>query len=117
MKTSAKDLAKIRRLMQAYAFARQAVRFRLQVLKAKNEKGDFNYAPKANSYLGDAVFKVVGKDCATQCEWTALESDGFDIQAFLPKHTANGPNIANLSAFVSVDSRPVSNSHGTIKRW
>jgi DNA mismatch repair ATPase MutL len=114
-KDSAKCLAKIRRLMQAYALARPAVRFRLHVLKAKN-KGDFMYAPKASSNIEDAVFKVISKDCALQCDWTALESDGFEIQAFLPKSTANGPKIANQGAFISVDSRPVSNSRGTMKQ-
>jgi DNA mismatch repair ATPase MutL len=115
-KDSAKCLAKIRRLMQAYALARPAVRYRLHVLKAKNIKGDFIYAPKASSNIEDAVFKVISKDCALQCDWTTLESDGFEIQAFLPKSTANGPKIANQGAFISVDSRPVSNSRGTMKQ-
>jgi DNA mismatch repair ATPase MutL len=115
-KDSAKCLAKIRRLMQAYALARPAVRFRLHVLKAKNIKGDFMYAPKASSNIEDAAFKVTSKDCALQCDWTALESDGFEIQAFLPKPTANGPKIANQGGFISVDSRPVSNSRGTMKQ-
>jgi hypothetical protein len=102
--------------MQAYALARPAVRFRLHVLKAKNNKGDFMYAPKATSNVEDAVFKVIGKDCALQCDWTALESDGFEIQAFLPKPTANASKIAKQGAFISIDSRPVSNNRGTMKR-
>jgi hypothetical protein len=115
-KNSAKCLAKIRRLMQAYALARPAVRFRLHVLKAKNNNGDFMYAPKASSNVEDAVFKAIGKDCALQCGWTALESDGFEIQAFLPKPMANGSKIANQGAFISIDSRPVSNSRGTMRK-
>jgi DNA mismatch repair ATPase MutL len=115
-KESAKCLTKIRRLMQVYALARPAIRFRLHVLKAKNSKGDIIYAPKASSSIEDAVFKVIGKDCALQCDWTALESDGFEIQAFLPKSTANGPNIANHGPFISVDSRPLLNSRGTMKQ-
>jgi hypothetical protein len=102
--------------MQAYALARPAVRFRLHVLKAKNNKGDFMYAPTATSNVEDAVFKVIGKDCALQCDWTALESDGFEIQAFLPKPTANASKIAKQGAFISIDSRPVSNNRGTMKR-
>jgi DNA mismatch repair ATPase MutL len=116
MKNSSKCLVKIRRLIQAYALARPAVRFRLHVLKAKNNKGDFIYAPNATSHVEDAVIKVIGKDCALQCDWIALESDGFDIHAFLPKPTANGAKIANRGAFISIDSRPVSNSRGTIKQ-
>jgi len=115
VKNAAKTLAKIRRLMQAYALARPAVRFRLHVLKAKNNKGDFMYAPKASSNVEDAVLKVISKDCALQCDWTALESDGFEIHTFVPKPTANGLKIANQGAFISIDSRPVSNTHGTIK--
>lgn len=115
-KNAAKCLAKLRRLMQAYALARPFVRFRLHILKAKNNKGDFIYAPKSRSNVEDAVLKVISKDCALQCDWTALESDGFEIHAFLPKSTANGPKIANHGAFISIDSRPVSNSRGTIKQ-
>lgn len=102
--------------MQAYALARPAIRFRLHVLKAKNKKGDFVYAPKANSNVEDAVLKVFGKDCALQCDWTAIESDDFEIHAVLPKPTAIGAKIANQGDFISVDSRPVSSSCGTMKK-
>ena len=109
-------LAKIRRLMQAYALARPTIRFRLRVLKAKNSNGDFVYAPKADANIEDAVLKVIGKDCALQCDWTAFEANGFEVHAFLPKPGASGPKIAHQGAFVSIDARPVSNSRGTIKR-
>jgi DNA mismatch repair ATPase MutL len=114
-KNSSRCLAKIRRLMQAYALARPAVRFRLHVLKANNNKGDFVYSPKPDSNVQDAVFKAIGNDCAVQCDWAALESDGFEIHAFLPKPSATGSKIANLGAFVSVDSRPVCSTRGTMK--
>lgn len=84
--------------------------------KAKNNKGDFIYAPKSDSNVENAVLKVTSKDCALQCDWTALESDGFEIHAFLPKPTANGSEISNYGAFVSIDSRPISNIRGTIKQ-
>jgi len=109
-------LAKIRRLMQAYALARPTIRFRLRVLKAKNSNGDFVYAPKADANIEDAVLKVMGKDCALHCAWTALEANGFEVHAFLPKPGASGPKIAHQGTFVSIDARPVSNSRGTIKR-
>ncbi|CAO2656787.1 Nn.00g055900.m01.CDS01 [Neocucurbitaria sp. VM-36] len=109
-------LAKIRRLMQAYAFARPATRLRLRILKAKNSKGDFVYAPKANANVEDTVLKVIGKDCGLQCDWTVIEADGFEIHAFLPKPTANASNIANHGAFVSVDARPMSSSRKTVKK-
>ncbi|KAI4604520.1 hypothetical protein J4E80_011074 [Alternaria sp. BMP 0032] len=116
IKNSAKTLAKIRRLIQAYALARPTIRFRLRVLKAKNSNGDFVYAPKADAKIEDAVLKVIGKDCALQCDWTALEANGFEVHAFLSKPGASGPKIAHQGAFVSIDARPVSNSRGTIKR-
>ncbi|KAJ8119034.1 hypothetical protein OPT61_g100 [Boeremia exigua] len=116
VKGSAKCLARIRRLMQAYALARPAVRFRLHVLKAKNNKGDFNYAPKAEANVEDAAFKVVGKECALQCDWTALEMGGFELHAFLPKPTAVASKIANHGVFLSVDFRPVSALRGTLKK-
>jgi DNA mismatch repair protein MutL len=115
-KDSSKCLAKLRRLLQAYALARPTIRFRLHILKAKNNKHDFIYAPNVSSNMEDAVFKVISKDCALECGWTALASDGFEIRAFLPKSTANPSKIANHGAFISIDSRPVSNSRGTMKR-
>lgn len=115
IKNPTKCLAKIRRLMQAYALARPAVRFRLHILKATNNKADFVYAPKVNSNVEDAVFKVIGKDCALQCDWAAIDSDGFEIHAFLPKPTAVGSRIANQGAFISIDARPVSCSRGMMK--
>ncbi|KAH7076961.1 hypothetical protein BKA63DRAFT_594594 [Paraphoma chrysanthemicola] len=116
VKNASKCIARIRRLIQAYALARPAVRFRLHVLKAKNNKADLVYAPKASANVEDAALKVVGKDCALQCDWTAIESDDYEVHAFLPKPTANGPKIANHGAFISIDSRPVSHSRGIAKQ-
>ncbi|KAE8822778.1 hypothetical protein PTNB85_09039 [Pyrenophora teres f. teres] len=116
LKNSSRFLAKIRRLMQAYALARPTTRFRLHVLKARNSNSDFVYAPKADANVEDAALKVVGKDCALQCDWTAMEADGFEIHAFLPKPTANRSKISGQGAFVSADGRPLSSSRGTIKQ-
>ena len=84
--------------------------------KAKNNKGDFVYAPKANANVEDAALKVVGRECALQCDRTALEMGGFELHAFLPKPTAIGLKVTNHSAFISVDSRPVSATRGTLKK-
>ncbi|CAN9379283.1 unnamed protein product [Alternaria alternata] len=115
-KNSANLLAKIRRLMQAYALARPTTRFRLRVLKANNNNGDFVYAPKADGNVEDATLKVIGKNCALQCDWTVLEADGFEVHAFLPKPGATGPKIAHQGTFISIDARPVSSSRGTMKQ-
>lgn len=113
---SAKCLTMIRRLVQAYALARPAVRFRLRVLKAKNNKSDFVYAPKANANVEDAALKIIGKECALQCDWSALELENFELHAFMPKPDAIGTKIANHGAFISVDCRPVSPNRGTLKK-
>ena len=102
--------------MQAYAIARPTIRFRLHVLKAKNNRSDFIYAPKTNANVEDAALKVIGKDCALQCDWTALEWEGFELHAFLPKPTAVGSKVSDYGAFISVDARPVSSVRGTPKK-
>ena len=101
--------------MQAYAFARPTTRFSLRILKAKNDKGNWTYAPKPGANTADAAFNIVGRDCASQCEWSVLKSNGFNVQAFLPKPNADSSKIANLGQFISIDSRPVSATRGPLK--
>jgi hypothetical protein len=102
--------------MQAYALARPSIRFRLHVLKSKNNSNDFIYAPKADANMEDVVMKIMGRDCAAQCGWASAEADGFEIHGFLPRPTAIGSKISGYGSFVSVDGRPVSSSRGTIKQ-
>ncbi|KAK5016598.1 hypothetical protein BJ546DRAFT_329035 [Cryomyces antarcticus] len=116
LKSSVKCLVKIKRTLQAYALARPTIRFSLRVLKAKNDKGNWIYAPKPGAGVEDAAFKVVGKDCASQCRWSILESAGFEVQAFLPKPDADCARISNIGHFLSIDSRPVSTTRGVLKQ-
>ncbi|KAF2085675.1 hypothetical protein K490DRAFT_11482, partial [Saccharata proteae CBS 121410] len=116
LKHSPKVLAKIKHLMKSYALARPAVRLSLRVLKAKNDKSNWVYAPKPGAGLEDAVLKVVGKDCALQCEWSVVESDGFGMRAFLPKADAKVTHISGLGQFISIDARPVSSTRGALKQ-
>jgi hypothetical protein len=116
LKNPAKCLTKIRSLIQAYALAKPAIRFRLHVLRAKSNKHDFVYAPKATANVEDTVLKIMGKDCALRCDWTALASDGFEMHAYLPKPTAMGSKVANFGGFISIDNRPMSTSRGTLKK-
>jgi DNA mismatch repair ATPase MutL len=102
--------------MQAYALARPAVRFQLRVQKAKTDRGNFVYAPKTGANVEDAAFKVIGRDCAMQCHWSAMESDGFEVHAFLPKPDAIAAKFSNEGAFISVDSRPLASCRGTSKK-
>lgn len=109
LKSSAPTLSKIRRTLKAYAIARPSTRFSLKVLKAKNEKDNWVYAPRAGACVSDAAIKVVGKEVAGQCEWmvssqndlqdlacspapdgsltgrSPKRKDNYTIRAFLPK--------------------------------
>lgn len=109
-------LKKIKRTLQAYAFARPHVRLSLRVLKAKNTKSDWVYAPKLDGNAEDATFKVVGAACASQCMWSVLESGGFSFHAFLPCLDADPGKISNVGPFISVDARPVSAARGIFKQ-
>lgn len=115
LKATTKTLARVKRMMQAYALAKPHVRMALRVLKAKNNKGDWIYAPKPGAGTEDAVYKVVGKDCVSQCAWTVFEDDGFEFQAFAPRGNADCNKISNTGHFISIDSRPISTARGTFK--
>ena len=94
LKTAAKTLAKTKRLLQAYSLARPKVRFSLKVLKAKTEKDNWMYAPKAEGTTSDAATKVAGKKVTDQCEWKSwstvdanfqgLKQDIYKLECLLP---------------------------------
>jgi len=112
LKTAPKNLAKIKQTLQAYAIARPSTRLSLKVLKAKNDKGNWVYAPKAGASVPDAAMKVVDKTISGHCRWiswcssematpalnTTTEPEDlqdkervdspYRIEAFLPKPTA-----------------------------
>ncbi|KAL8987740.1 MAG: hypothetical protein Q9177_003085 [Variospora cf. flavescens] len=79
LKDSAKQLTKIKRILQTYAFARPSVRLHLKVLKAKNDKGNWIYAPKAKANVSDAAIKIIGTRAADQCHWIIWCSDNPPI--------------------------------------
>ncbi|KAI4716858.1 hypothetical protein E4T48_06948 [Aureobasidium sp. EXF-10727] len=112
LKAAPKTLTKIKQLLQSYAFARPATRLSLKVMKAKNDKDNWTYAPKIGSGIEDTAFKVVGKPCASQCTWAELEYEGFTVQAFLPRHDAHALKISGLGQYVSVNDRPLTSSRG-----
>lgn len=103
VKSSAKSSAKIKKLLQSYALARPSVRFSLKLLKAKNENGNWVYAPTAGDYKVEAARKIFGNHVVEQCEWKLwqpLQADGetltapddassvegsYQIEALLPK--------------------------------
>ncbi|KAK3706332.1 hypothetical protein LTR37_012847 [Vermiconidia calcicola] len=116
LKGTEKTLKKIKETLQSYAFARPHIRCSFRVLKAKNDKGNWMYAPKPGGNAEDAAFKIVGAACASQCTWSVIEDHGFTLQSFVPKSDADVSKTGNIGSFLSVDSRPVSASRGTPKQ-
>jgi DNA mismatch repair protein MutL len=112
LKAAPKTLAKIKQLLQSYAFARPATRLSLKVIKAKNDKDNWTYAPKIGGGIEDTAFKVVGQPCASQCAWAELEYEGYTVEAFLPRPDAHASKISGLGQYVSVNDRPLTSSRG-----
>lgn len=97
--------------------ARPNIRFSLRVLKAKTATGNFIYAPKAGaSSVQDAALKIFGNNCTSQCSWHVLQSHSFELQAFCPTPEAVSAKISNIGQLLSVDSRPMTTSRGTMKQ-
>ena len=116
LKHADQSLKRIKHILQCFAFARPHVRFSLKVLKAKNDKGNWMYAPKVGGNAEDAAFKIVGAACASQCIWSVIEEHSFTLQAFLPKPEAAADKVSNVGAFVSVDRRPMAANRGFSKQ-
>ncbi len=69
-------LAKVKRILQAYALARPYLRLSLKILKAKDRKGDWTY-PKSGALSASrseaslhAATDVFGKKLTSQCKLT-----------------------------------------------
>ena len=116
LKHTEQCLKRVKHVLQSFAFARPHVRFALKVLKGKNDKGNWMYAPKLGGNAEDAAFKIVGAACASQCTWSVIEQNGFSLQAFLPKPDAVSEKVSNIGAFISVDRRPLTISRGLSKQ-
>ncbi|KAL9628758.1 MAG: hypothetical protein Q9204_005683 [Flavoplaca sp. TL-2023a] len=138
LKDSAKQLAKIKRTLQAYALGRPSVRLSLKVLKSKTDKGNWIYGPKSDASVLDAAVKVVGKKVTDECQWLVWDSStssaqagttqgnegtvseitesSYRVEALMPKPDADPTAISSVGQYVSVDSRPVSCTRGTLKQ-
>ena len=73
-KMAVRMLAKVRRMLQAYALARPHLRLSLKFLKAKDRKGDWTY-PKSGAFSASrleaslhAASDMFGKKLTSQCE-------------------------------------------------
>lgn len=116
LKSTVKTLAKIKQMLQAYAFARPLIRLSVRVLKAKNGRDDWTYAPKPGSSIEDTALKVVGKPCVSQCAHYTAGLHDFSLDAFVPRQDAVAAKIGSYGQFLSVDGRPVTSARGTPKQ-
>ena len=87
MKTTTKILANVRKMLFTYAFARPEVRFTFKVLKAKNDKMNWSYAPTlgAASMIEHAI-KLIGKEAASQTTLVSRregDNEGYSLDVLL----------------------------------
>lgn len=108
LKNASTCLSHVKRILKAYALARSSVRFSLWILKSKDVKDSWTYAPAAEPSIEDATAKIIGQSCADNCLYLTIQKDGLDMQVFLPKNDAQIESISNGGHYLSVDSRPMS---------
>lgn len=106
LKAPVKLLSKIKKVLHAYALSRPSIRFSLKVLKAKNDKGNWMYAPrngtKPEEVLNDAAIKVVGKKAAEQSRWIDWSSSSMKDQTITTIVKATGNEVYRIEAFLPV---------------
>ncbi|KAJ5520943.1 hypothetical protein N7463_001396 [Penicillium fimorum] len=125
LKGAARNLTRIKKLLQAYAIAQPSKRLSLKVFKAKNESSNWTYAPSADASLSDAALKVAGIEVSSSCIVKRLSSrsttenqressdqEEYEAIAFLPKRKFDTSKINNAGQYISVDGRPLSSSRG-----
>lgn len=79
LKSTAKTVAKIKKIVQSYAIAQPTIRLSLKVLKAANEKANWVFAPGKNASLTDAALKVAGTEVVSACvtkPWPCANESG-----------------------------------------
>lgn len=119
LKNASKNLARIKKMVQAYAMSQPSKRLSLKVLRAKTESNNWVYGPGPNATFMDAALKVAGAGIASSCttkHWPS-ENDaingeqlarkhlsGYKLTAVLPKDDA-GNLILSTSAALSDFSR------------
>ncbi|GAB1311202.1 PMS1 protein 1 [Madurella fahalii] len=133
IKEAPKYLARMKELLQAYALARHWIRLRFTVLKTPNLS--WSYVPAANGGVKEAAMQLFSTELASQCIFEVYSSkdhrtgpsntwSGLDVsdeetcpvfEALLPRRAAD-PRKIGKSAFISVDSRPLSPARGTAKK-
>ena len=108
-KMATKTLAKVKRMLQAYALARPHLRLSLKILKAKDRRGDWTY-PKSGA-LGasrleasfHAATDIFGKKLTSQCDstsssWSAAGEQIDKDASEAPGHCARTDGIYTIEA-------------------
>lgn len=126
-KGAQKNLAKVKHLFHAYALARALVRLSLTVSRGAL-KQNWSYSPRPAAGIKEAVTQVFGAGVMAECilrtethipdsltQKNSHDKSQITIEAVLPMPDADLSKLSKGS-FFSVDSRPVSTSHGTMKR-
>lgn len=142
LKAAPKMLVKIKELLQSYALARPTIRFSLKIMK--ESKGSWSFVPRPSEGIRGAATQVIGKDAVMECVEKSLafaehkpasslmkdpddafeggdgsnslvKENGFVVEMFLPKPDANLAKIGH-GQYISVDSRPIANDKGTMKK-
>ena len=68
LKTSDKTLGNLRKLLFGYAFARPDTHVSFKVLKSKDDKANWSYAPSQPAApLSEVASKIVGQHVSAQC--------------------------------------------------
>ncbi|KAF1818943.1 uncharacterized protein K489DRAFT_364083 [Dissoconium aciculare CBS 342.82] len=118
IKNADTTLKHVKKMLQEYALARPQVRFSLKVIKSPSVHGDWIYAPQlqGDTAAMQAVSKIVGLTCASQCIARSFESDGFVFSSVLPRCDADASKVGGFGSFISIDHRPVSSSRGTLRK-
>ncbi|KIW87751.1 uncharacterized protein Z519_11725 [Cladophialophora bantiana CBS 173.52] len=123
LKESMKTLQAIRSLLFSFAFARPEVRLSLKILKGKNDKINWTYAPTSTASITEVATKIVGKDIVIGCTAHDISSEdcdvdldnGWRINALLLSAARGSANARNARQYISIDGRPVSTDRGTMR--
>ncbi|PKY07111.1 DNA mismatch repair protein [Aspergillus campestris IBT 28561] len=125
LRSTVKTLGRVKKLLQAYAIAQPSKRLCFRVLKAKNEKNNFMYAPGPDPTLMDAAIKIVGMEMASACivkkwppdevavqEVPSEQNTDFVLTAVLLNPDNDIAKSNNAGQHISVDGRPLSSARG-----
>ncbi|KIX98973.1 uncharacterized protein Z520_05434 [Fonsecaea multimorphosa CBS 102226] len=123
LKESTKTLQAIRKLFFSFAFARPEVRLSFKVLKGKNDKFNWTYAPTLTASVTEVATKIVGKDIVSECTAHSICSDDCDVDldsgwkfnALLLSATSASANARNAGQYMSIDGRPMNSDRGTMR--